>query len=202
MQNLKWSKCHPKVPPNHVKWWLIYFIPPSAGPRARSRFADTRLASAPAGNMSDTVAHTPFGGPPPFSSPCAQHCGKASSLWARKDGRRAAATPPEPGRFSPELGPVRRARCAWPGPLEQPHHQQPALLPEQLLPVRAAPSAPGGVSFRDSDVVTSLPALCRSAHRQHNSPWTRDFVVFPSELYISVFLSLALASTSSISWLA
>ena len=64
-----------------------------------------------------------------------------------KDGRRAAATPPEPGRFSPELGPLRRARRARPGPLEQPHHQQPAVLPEQLFPVRAGPPAHSGVSF-------------------------------------------------------
>lgn len=86
----------------------------------------------------------PFHGPPPFP---AMNSGRPNSSSFSKNGRREAASPPDPGWFSPELGPVCCARCPRPGPLEQPHHQQPAVLPEQLLPVRAGLPALSGVSF-------------------------------------------------------
>lgn len=64
-----------------------------------------------------------------------------------KNGRRAAATPPLSGWFSAHLCPVRCSRRAQPGPVEQPHHQQPALLPKQLFSLCVGFSPPGGVSF-------------------------------------------------------
>lgn len=68
-------------------------------------------------------------------------------FWFGNDGRRAAASPAQPGWFSAELGSFCGARCAGPGPLEQPHDQQPFVLSKQLLPVRAERPAPCGVSF-------------------------------------------------------
>lgn len=130
-------------PPQYLNEWHqseCYTLRKISPPKARSRCQGTRLDTTWTSDRHTSPV------PPPLSHP-ALHAGTPSLLSFRKDGRRAAATPPDPGRFSPELSPLRRARCARPGPLEQPHHQQPAVLPEQLFPVRTGPPAHSGVSF-------------------------------------------------------
>lgn len=175
-------------PPQYLNEWHqseCYTLRKISPPKARSRCQGTRLDTTWTSDR-----HTsPM--PPPLSHP-ALHAGTPSLLSFRKDGRRAAATPPDPGRFSPELSPLRRARCARPGPLEQPHHQQPAVLPEQLFPVRTGPPAHSGVSFIILTWPPPPPNL--PSHSEHTATWSKHWTC----VWLQHFSSVSLQQTERV----